>query len=60
MLSYISIIMTLEPMDIIATGTPEGVGPMHTGDVIEAGIEGIGILTFSAVKDNQELGGRNE
>ncbi len=52
--------MTLEPMDIIATGTPEGVGPMHTGDVIEAGIEGIGILTFSAVKDNQELGGRNE
>ncbi|MCK4823035.1 fumarylacetoacetate hydrolase family protein, partial [bacterium] len=41
----------LEPMDIIATGTPEGVGPMNDGDVIEAGIEGIGKLTFRAEKE---------
>lgn len=48
LISHISTIMTLEPMDIIATGTPEGVGPMENGDTIEAGIEGIGTLTFTA------------
>ncbi len=43
-LRYISQIMTLEPGDLIATGTPKGVGPAVTGDVIEVSIEGIGIL----------------
>ncbi len=46
LISYLSNIMTLEPLDIIATGTPEGVGPMKAGDIIESGIEGIGILRF--------------
>jgi 2-keto-4-pentenoate hydratase/2-oxohepta-3-ene-1,7-dioic acid hydratase in catechol pathway len=46
LLSYISGIMTLEPMDIVATGTPEGIGSMKNGDFIEAGIDGIGVLTF--------------
>ncbi|MGD2072657.1 MAG: fumarylacetoacetate hydrolase family protein [Candidatus Thorarchaeota archaeon] len=46
LISHISRIMTLEPMDIIATGTPEGVGPLKDGDTIEAGIEGIGTLTL--------------
>ncbi len=41
---YISQIMTLEPGDLIATGTPEGVGPAVAGDVIEVSIEGIGQL----------------
>ncbi len=44
LIAFISEVMTLEPMDIIATGTPEGVGPIKHGDLIEAGIEGIGIL----------------
>jgi 2-keto-4-pentenoate hydratase/2-oxohepta-3-ene-1,7-dioic acid hydratase in catechol pathway len=44
---YLSHVMTLEPMDIIATGTPEGVGSMKAGDVIECGIERIGELKFS-------------
>lgn len=48
LISFISGIMTLEPMDIIATGTPEGVGPMKDGDMIEAGIQGIGVLTLRA------------
>lgn len=48
LIAHISTIMTLSPMDIIATGTPEGVGPMQDGDTIEAGIEGIGTLTFTA------------
>lgn len=51
LISFISNIMTLEPMDIIATGTPEGVGPMNDGDVIEAGIEGIGKLAFRVEKE---------
>ncbi len=42
---YISQIMTLEPGDLIATGTPEGVGPVVAGDVIEVSIEGIGKLS---------------
>ena len=41
---YISQIMTLEPGDLIATGTPEGVGPVVAGAVIEVSIEGIGQL----------------
>jgi len=44
LIRYISQIMTLEPGDLIATGTPEGVGPVIAGDVIEISIEGIGKL----------------
>ena len=47
LISYLSHIMTLESLDIIATGTPEGVGPMKAGDVIESGIECLGVLKFS-------------
>lgn len=36
--------MTMEPGDVIATGTPAGVGPLVSGDVVEIEIEGIGIL----------------
>jgi len=45
LVSFISKIMTLNPGDIIATGTPKGVGPMQKGDKIEIKIEGIGTLT---------------
>jgi len=41
---YISQIMTLEPGDLIATGTPAGIGPVVAGDVIEVSIAGIGQL----------------
>lgn len=40
-LSYVSHVMTLEPGDIVATGTPAGVGPLMPGDVVEVEIEGI-------------------
>ena len=46
-ISHISSIMTLEAGDIIATGTPEGVGPMVRGDMVEAGIESVGSLRVS-------------
>jgi 2-keto-4-pentenoate hydratase/2-oxohepta-3-ene-1,7-dioic acid hydratase in catechol pathway len=41
---YISQVMTLLPGDLIATGTPKGVGPVNAGDVIEVSVEGIGTL----------------
>ena len=41
LLQYISGIMTLEPGDLIATGTPAGVGPLAPGDVVEVEIEGL-------------------
>lgn len=45
LVSYISSVMTLEPGDLIATGTPEGVGPLVPGDEVEVVIEGIGRLS---------------
>jgi len=44
LVEFISDIMTLLPGDIISTGTPPGVGPMHIGDNVEIEIEGIGKL----------------
>jgi len=43
-IAYISRHMTLQPSDIIATGTPEGVSPLTPGDTVEAEIEGLGVL----------------
>lgn len=44
LLEFITAAMTLEPGDVVATGTPAGVGPMIPGDVVEVEIEGIGVL----------------
>jgi 2-keto-4-pentenoate hydratase/2-oxohepta-3-ene-1,7-dioic acid hydratase in catechol pathway len=41
LLRYISSIMTLEPGDLVATGTPAGVGPLADGDVVEVELEGL-------------------
>lgn len=45
LLSYISGVMTLEPGDLVSTGTPAGVGPLADGDVVEVEIPGVGILS---------------
>lgn len=44
LIAYISSVMTLEPGDAIFTGTPAGVGPLLAGDVVEASVEGLGVL----------------
>jgi 2-keto-4-pentenoate hydratase/2-oxohepta-3-ene-1,7-dioic acid hydratase in catechol pathway len=44
LVSYVSSVMTLEPGDVIATGTPEGVGPLVPGDMVEVEIPGVGLL----------------
>jgi 2-keto-4-pentenoate hydratase/2-oxohepta-3-ene-1,7-dioic acid hydratase in catechol pathway len=42
LIAYISAVMTLEPGDVIATGTPAGVGPLAPGDVVEVEVPGVG------------------
>ncbi len=44
LLSHISQVMTLEAGDLIATGTPAGVGRLNPGDVVEVEIPGVGVL----------------
>ena len=44
LVAYISQVMTLEPGDLVATGTPAGVGPLADGDVVEVEIGGVGVL----------------
>ncbi len=50
LISFISRVMTLLPGDVIATGTPSGIGPMNPGDTIEIRVEGIGTLRNRVVK----------
>jgi 2-keto-4-pentenoate hydratase/2-oxohepta-3-ene-1,7-dioic acid hydratase in catechol pathway len=45
LIEYISFVMTLEPGDIISTGTPSGVGPIVPGDVVTVHVEGVGELS---------------
>jgi len=44
LIRYVSHVMTLEPGDVILTGTPAGVGPLLVGDVVEVSVAGIGTL----------------
>lgn len=44
LIEFITASMTLEPGDVIATGTPAGIGPMVPGDTVEVEIEGVGVL----------------
>ena len=47
---FVSNIMTLNPEDIITTGTPAGIGPMVPGDKVDVQIEGIGTLSNTVMK----------
>ena len=44
LLSYISHVMTLEPGDVVATGTPSGIAPLQPGDVVEVELVGLSIV----------------
>lgn len=50
LISFVSHVMTLEPGDVIITGTPSGVAPLHSGDTVEVQIEGIGSLVNTVVE----------
>jgi 2-keto-4-pentenoate hydratase/2-oxohepta-3-ene-1,7-dioic acid hydratase in catechol pathway len=51
LIAFISSVMTLEPGDLIFTGTPAGVGPLHDGDVVEVDIDGLGVLSNPVRKE---------
>lgn len=50
LVAHISRIMTLEPGDVIATGTPSGIAPIVPGDVVEVELEGVGTLVNTVVE----------
>ncbi|GFO54498.1 acylpyruvase [Geomonas sp. Red276] len=47
LVAYLSSVFTLEPGDLILTGTPAGVGPIKSGDKVDAAIEGVGKLSVT-------------
>lgn len=44
LVAFVSSVMTLEPGDVVTTGTPPGVGPLRAGDTVEVVVEGVGVL----------------
>lgn len=50
-IAFVTACMTLEPGDLIATGTPPGVGPLSPGSVVEVEIAGIGVLRNPVVRE---------
>jgi 2-keto-4-pentenoate hydratase/2-oxohepta-3-ene-1,7-dioic acid hydratase in catechol pathway len=51
-IEFVSQFLTLEPGDLIATGTPEGVGPLEVGDTVRVEVPGVGILENKVVQDS--------
>jgi 2-keto-4-pentenoate hydratase/2-oxohepta-3-ene-1,7-dioic acid hydratase in catechol pathway len=49
LVAYVSRMMTLEPGDVILTGTPEGVGPLADGDALEVEVSGVGTLAVAVL-----------
>jgi 2-keto-4-pentenoate hydratase/2-oxohepta-3-ene-1,7-dioic acid hydratase in catechol pathway len=45
LLAYVTAVMTLEPGDVLMTGTPSGVSPLYAGDTVAVAVSGIGILS---------------
>ncbi len=55
LLEFISSVMTLLPGDVIATGTPAGIGPIKPGDSVTIHVEGIGALTNPVVAQSSSV-----
>ena len=52
LVSFISGVMTLEPGDLILTGTPEGVGTLSSGDVVEVEVVGVSRVSNPVTSDH--------
>src|SRR5690606_10798122 len=52
-LAYVSHFMTLEPGDLVLTGTPAGVGPVQPGDVMTVEVEGLGALSNPVIDEDE-------
>ena len=49
-IEYVTRFMTLEPGDVVATGTPDGIGPLQPGDVVEVEVTGVGKISNPVVR----------
>ena len=58
LIAYITNVMTLLPGDVIATGTPSGIGPLAPGDQVTIKVAGVGDLTNSVEQRSAAQGGR--
>jgi 2-keto-4-pentenoate hydratase/2-oxohepta-3-ene-1,7-dioic acid hydratase in catechol pathway len=56
LLAFASAVMTLQPGDVLLTGTPAGVGPLQAGDVVEVAVAGIGVLRNPVVGEGNRQG----
>lgn len=56
LIAFASRVMTLEPGDLLSTGTPEGVGPLRPGDEVEVDVPGVGTLTNPVVAEDETEG----
>jgi len=54
LVAFVTSIMTVEPGDVILTGTPAGIGPLAAGDIVSISVEGLGDLENPVVKALQE------
>ena len=52
LLSFVSRVMTLEPGDVLSTGTPAGIGPLVPGDTVEIEVEGVGRLANPVIAES--------
>jgi 2-keto-4-pentenoate hydratase/2-oxohepta-3-ene-1,7-dioic acid hydratase in catechol pathway len=53
LISWLTRVMTLQPGDILATGTPAGVGPLAPGDEVEVTIPGVGSVRNPVVAESR-------
>jgi 2-keto-4-pentenoate hydratase/2-oxohepta-3-ene-1,7-dioic acid hydratase in catechol pathway len=60
LIADVSELLTLEPGDVIATGTPAGVGPLADGDTVEVEVEGVGTLEHDVVAGETVTTGEND
>jgi 2-keto-4-pentenoate hydratase/2-oxohepta-3-ene-1,7-dioic acid hydratase in catechol pathway len=58
LVEFITFVMTLEPGDIISTGTPSGIGPIQHGDVVTVNVAGVGELTNPVQAEDRRAPGR--
>jgi 5-oxopent-3-ene-1,2,5-tricarboxylate decarboxylase / 2-hydroxyhepta-2,4-diene-1,7-dioate isomerase len=54
LIEYITDFMTLEPDDVLLTGTPKGISPLSPGDLVEVSIEKLGTLSNTVVAESQK------
>jgi 2-keto-4-pentenoate hydratase/2-oxohepta-3-ene-1,7-dioic acid hydratase in catechol pathway len=54
LIAFVSSVMTLEPGDLLLTGTPAGVSPLNPGDTVEVAIEGLGVLSNPVISSSRK------